>query len=110
MGFRDFFKKISKKEEDEVVEFPEEAMGPENKVTVRVETLTNFIDTERIARLLRDGNIVFLKVANLQKKDIGEFQNCIQKLKRLCSQGGWDIVGIEEGYLVLTPSFARVER
>jgi len=109
MGFMDFFKKLGKREE-EVVEFPEEVIEPGNKVTVRIETLANFIDTERVARLLREGNIVFLKVADMQKKDLGEFQNCVQKLKRLCNQGGWDIAGIEEGYLVLTPTFARIER
>jgi SepF-like predicted cell division protein (DUF552 family) len=110
MSFMDIFKKLGKGQEEEVVEFPEEVTEGEKKVTVRIETLENFIDAERVARLLRDGNIVFLKVGDLQKKDLGEFQNCVQKLKRLCSQGGWDIVGVEEGYLVLTPTFAKIER
>lgn len=111
MGIKEFFKKLGKrKDEEEIVEFPEEMIEPGKKITVRVETLTNFIDTERVGRLLKEGNIVFLKVAKLREKDLGEFQNCVQKLKRICVQNNWDIAGVEEGYIILTPTFARIER
>lgn len=100
--------KVFKREED-VVEFPEETEEAK-QVTVRIETLRDFVDTERIARLLKEGNIIFLKVGELQRHDLGEFQNSVQKLKRFSNQYGWDIVGMEEGYLVMTPNFAKIER
>ena len=102
----DIFKVFRRQEEVEVPEETEEA----KQVTVRIETLRDFIDTERIARLLKEGNIVFLKVGELQRHDLGEFQNSVQKLKRFSNQYGWDIVGMEEGYLVMTPNFAKIER
>ena len=103
----DIFKVFKKNEE--VIEVPEET-DESKQVTVRIETLKDFVDTERIARLLKDGNIIFLKVGELQKHDLGEFQNSVQKLKRFSNQFGWDIVGMEEGYLVITPNYAKIER
>lgn len=108
MGLLDDVFKLLKREE-EVIEVPEEA-EEQKQVTVRIETLRDFVDTERVARLLKEGNIVFLKVAELQRHDLGEFKNCVQKLKRFSNQYGWDIVGMEEGYLVMTPNFAKIER
>jgi SepF-like predicted cell division protein (DUF552 family) len=104
---QDIFRKV--RSEEEAVELPEE-QEEQRKVTVRVETLKDFVDIDRISRLLRDGNIVFLKARDLQRTDLGEFQNCVQKLKRICGQYNWDIVGTEEGYLVVTPTFAKIER
>ena len=100
---------LGKKDED-VVEVQPEDETPISEVLVRIETLRDFVDVDRISRLLKDGNIVFLKTKELQRKDIGEFQNCVQKLKRVAQQFGFDIAGTEEGYLVMTPTFAKIER
>ena len=102
---RDIFSKKS----EEMLEVPvdEESKKP---VMVRIETLRDFVDIDRITRLLKDGSIVFLKTRDLQKKDLGEFQNSVQKLKRISSQQGFDIAGTEEGYIVVTPAFAKISR
>ena len=83
------------RKKEEMVEFPEEEKE-KKQILVRVETLKDFVDTERISRLLKDGNIVFLKVAELQRHDLGEFRNCVEKLKRNSRRFGWDIVGLED--------------
>ncbi len=93
----------------ETVELPVEE-PPTEKVTVRVERLGGFDDVERIVKLVKDGNVVFLKTKDIQKRDLGEFQNSLQKMKRICMQNNFDIVGTEEGYLIITPKFARIER
>ena len=105
MGILDIFKK---KEEGMVEISPEEE--EKRQVTIRIENLTGFVDVERIAKLLKEGNIVLLNTKELQKKDLGEFQNSVRKLQRMCSQFRWDIVGTEDGYLVLTPNFAKIAR
>ncbi|MEM5829552.1 MAG: cell division protein SepF [Candidatus Aenigmatarchaeota archaeon] len=102
-----FIKKLFRKEEP--IELPTEE-EPVQPVYVRIENLKDFVDIERITKLLREGNIVFLKTKELQKTDLGEFQNCVQKLKRVSNQYGFDIAGTEEGYLVLTPNFAKIVR
>ena len=97
------------KREDEIMEYTEEAEQAQ-PMMVRIETLVDFVDIDRIARLLKEGNIVFLKTAELQRQDLGEFQNCVQKLKRVCSQNNWDLAGTKEGYIILTPTFAKIQR
>jgi SepF-like predicted cell division protein (DUF552 family) len=106
--FKELFKKMRKKEEVEEVEIPAEEPG--KQVTVRIENLTGMIDVDRIGRLVKDGNILFLKTKELRRKDIGQFQNTVLKLKRVCTQFGWDIVGTEDGYLIVTPPFAKIVR
>jgi SepF-like predicted cell division protein (DUF552 family) len=102
-----FLKKLLGKEEP--VELPAEE-EPVQPIYVRIENLKDFVDIERITKLVKDGNIVFLKTKELQRTDLGEFQNCVQKLKRVSNQYGFDIAGTEEGYLVVTPSFAKIAR
>ena len=67
-------------------------------------------DVDRVAKMVREGNIMFLKIKDLQKRDLGLLQSTVQKLKRICSQSGWEVVGLEEGYLIVTPSFVKIER
>lgn len=127
MGFLDSLKKLFKREEEQVelpAESPE-AMGAgevagmgvgavgaagTDKIMVRVENLGGVNDVERIERMVKQGSIVFLKIADLQKKDLGQFKQTVDMLRRRCIQFGWDIVGIEDGYMVITPKFAKIMR
>ena len=81
-----------------------------DRVTVRVENLGGINDVERMEKLLKEGNILFMKISELQKRDLGQFKQSIQMLKRRAIQFGWDIVGIEDGYIVMTPKFAKIIR
>ena len=103
----DLFKGSGQEETVEVPEVPEENA---QQVTIRIEKIRDFVDVDRIGRLVRDGNIVFIKTRDLQKKDLGEFQNCVQKLKRVTSQFGFDLAGTEDGYLLVTPPFAKIAK
>jgi SepF-like predicted cell division protein (DUF552 family) len=100
---------LFKRKDEEMMELPVEGEQMQ-QVMVRIETLRDFVDIDRVARLVKDGSIVFLKTKDLQRKDLGEFQNCVQKLKRVSNQFGFDIAGTEEGYLVVTPTFAKIHR
>lgn len=104
MPIRDLFKRGREEVELPVGEAPAE------KINVRIESLQGLIDVEKITKLVREGNILFLKTKELQKKDLGQLQATVQRLKRVCSQHDWDIAGTEDGYLVLTPKFAKIER
>ena len=105
-------KKPKQEEEssEDFVELDENMLNQETKVGVRIETLKDFLDTERIQNLLRDGNVIFLRVRGLRNKDIAELKRSIEKLKKTCVAMNGDIAGIDEDFLVLTPKFARVYR
>lgn len=109
MGLKSWIRNKLVEKNDEKVEFDEEPEGQE-KLNVRIDHLTSTEDVERIAKLVKEGNIMFLKIKDLQQRDLGLLQTTIQKLKRVCTQSGWDVVGLEDGYLVVTPGFAKVER
>ena len=98
-----------KKEGPEEMEL-EPRSEPGHHISVRVETLNGINDVERIARLVKDGSILFLRLKDLQRRDVGEFQNTLQKMKRVCIQFNWDMTVVEDGYLVVTPQFAQVEK
>jgi len=110
MGFFDKLKDVFKSEEEQMELPAEQPEGPAEKVMIRVENLTGVNDVERVEQLIKGGNILFLKVVDLQKKDIGQFKQTVQMLKRRAIQFGWDMVGIEDGYMVITPKFAKIVR
>ncbi len=99
-----------KEEEEEFLEIPESVLSEQQKLNVRIESLRDFVDTERIQQFLREGNIVFLRIKDLRNKDLGELKRAVDKLRKTCLASGGDIVGIEEDYLILTPNFARIYR
>ncbi len=109
MALKDLIPSFKKPSEEESMEVTLEE-EPTEKINVRIENLTGTIDVERVGRLLKEGNIVFLKSKELQRKDLGQFQIAVQRLNRLCKQFGFDIVATTEGYLVCTPRFAQIAR
>ncbi len=97
-----------KKKEEEFVEVPFEEET--DRVDIRIENFEGLIDVDRITKLVKKGSIVFLKTKNIQKRDLGQFQAGVTKLKKICDSYGWDIVGTEEGYILITPRFVKIAR
>lgn len=108
MGLFDFLR-FGKKPADDAVEFPEDT-EPRERLSVRIENVNGLGDVERVGGYLKQGSVVLVKVRDLQKKDVGLFQTSLQKMKRLSTQFNWDMVALQEGYVIMTPSFARIER
>lgn len=95
---------------EEFVEIDESILGGEHKVNVRIETLKDFIDVDRIQQMVREGNVIFLKIRELRNKDISELKRAVEKLRRTCVAMNGDIVGVDEDFLIVTPSFAKIWR
>jgi SepF-like predicted cell division protein (DUF552 family) len=101
-----------KKEEpkEEFFEIDTSALAEERKVNVRIENLKDFSDTDRIQQMLRDGNVIFLRIKDLREEDISELKRAVDRLKKTCTAMNGDMVGVDEDFLIITPSFARVYR
>ncbi len=82
----------------------------EGRITIRIDKLEEFSDTERVVRHLREGSLVFLKIKDLRDKDMGELKRAVEKIKKTIIAIGGDIVGVEQDWLVLTPEYAKIER
>jgi SepF-like predicted cell division protein (DUF552 family) len=100
--------KVSKKEEGFVE--VETGFEEEGKVVVKIETLKDYSDVDRVLQFLREGNIIFLRIKDLRSKDINELKRAVEKIKKTCAAMDGDIVGVEEDFLVITPKFARIYR
>lgn len=113
MALKDILQKIKPTKEEkgeEFVEIDSALAQEERKISVKVENLTGFVDTERVQQLLREGNVIFLKIKDLRNKDINELKRCVERLKKTCLAMNGDMVGVDEDFLIITPDFARVFR
>ena len=80
------------------------------RVGIKIDKLTDFSDTDRILRAIRDGSVVFLRLKALKDKDMGELKRAIERLKKTVLAQNGDIVGVEQDWLILTPEFALVHK
>lgn len=113
MVLEKLFKKIKTEEAEkgeEFVEIDAAALKEERGVNVRIETLEDYVDTDRIQGLVREGNVVFLRIKKLRQKDISELKRAVDKLRKTCIAMNGDIVGVDEDFLIITPQFAHIYR
>lgn len=102
----------TKKEEspEEYLELNEDMMRSDGRIGVKIETLGGYNDTDRIQRVVREGNVVFLRIKELRAKDIAELKKSVDKLRKTCTAMDGDIVGVEDEFLVITPQHVQIYR
>jgi SepF-like predicted cell division protein (DUF552 family) len=111
MPLKKILEKFKKKEEKaEEIEIGEEAFKEEIKPKIRIEKLGSYADVPKIQEFLRSGEIVFLSIKDLKNSNLNELKKAVDKLKNTVSAIDGDIVGIDDSYLLLTPSYARIQR
>lgn len=82
----------------------------QGKIGIRIESLEEFSDSEKILRFLREGSIVMLKIKALKEKDLSELKRAVDRLKRTILAQNGDLVGVEQDWLLLVPERAVVHR
>lgn len=102
--------KFKKTKAEEVIELEPTHFDEKVGVIVKIENMESYADADRIQGMVRNGNVVFLKIKELREKDINELKRSVDKLRKTCSAMNGDIVGVDEDYLIITPSFARIYR
>lgn len=103
-------KRRSKKSGEGFIEIDSSFLVEERKINVKVESLKSYSDVEKIQNLVREGNIVFLKIKDLKSKDLNSLKRAIERLRKTCMAIDGDIVGVDEDYVVICPSYAKVFR
>lgn len=85
--------------------------GSQSKIIVRSYVIEDFSDIKGILDALREGyTIALVNIRPLKEKDIVELKRAISKLKKTCDAIEGDIAGVDEDYIVVTPSFASIYR
>lgn len=111
MGLRDTLNKILPSKPSGEEEFVEVTAAPENNnVSVKIDSLASYSDTDRIQQTLREGTVIFLRIRDLREKDINELKRSVEKLRKTITAMDGDVVGVDEDFLVLTPKFAKIYR
>ena len=100
-------------EEDQYVEL--ELPGAEietgkSKILIQVEKLNDYMDSDRIQKKVREGNILLVRIKELKDKDIGELKRAIARIRKTCIAVNGDIAGVSDEWIIVTPSFAKVHR
>lgn len=106
-----FGKGVGKLAEGEFIELDTASVEtPSGKIPIKVDKIEDFADSDRIQKAIRDGSIVLVKIKALKEKDISELKRAIDKLRKTCVAINGDIAGIDDNWIILTPSFAHVAR
>jgi SepF-like predicted cell division protein (DUF552 family) len=104
------FKFLRKKREENPEYIEVEGLTGETEIKVKVDSINEFKDANRIQGLIREGNIVFAKISELKKKNVNELKRAIDKIKITCEAIGGDLVGVDEDYLIITPANVKIVR
>ena len=97
--------------EDEYLEIDVNQEKKENKVVVKLFNLNDYEDSNQILNALREGyTIAVIDIRTLKKKDPIELKRAISKIKKTTDALEGTIAGFGENIVVVTPSFAKVEK
>ncbi len=116
MGLRDMFSKGGEEydefagEEYMEVNLMDAEQRKMGKIGIRIESLEEFSDAERVLKQVREGSVIFLNIKTLRDKDMGELKRAVDKLKKGVSANNGDIAGAEQDWLILTPHYAAIHR
>jgi SepF-like predicted cell division protein (DUF552 family) len=104
--------KIPEEKTEEYVEVgPETPSEGKAKILVKPFSINDFDDIKPILDSLREGyTIALINIKPLKEKDLVELKRAINKLKKTTDAIEGDIAGFGEDYIVVTPSFATVQR
>jgi len=101
---------IEEMEPNEYVELDSVNEAEASKVKIRVHTLHEYGDAEKVQSMLRDQNIVWVKIKPLKDKDMTDLKRAIERIKKTVRSIDGDVAGIDEDWLIATPSYAHVHR
>ena len=114
MAFKSFKKMFGSKDDlvdDEYLEIDINQEKKENKVVVKLFNLNDYEDSNHILNSLREGyTIAVIDIRTLRKKDPIELKRAISKIKKTTDALQGTIAGFGENIVVVTPSFAKVEK
>ena len=68
--------------EDEYVEIDHDEKAETKKVPIHIEKITEYADSDRIQRKLRDGAVMLVRVKELKDKNVAELKRAIERIKK----------------------------
>ncbi|MFB6294315.1 MAG: cell division protein SepF [Candidatus Nanohaloarchaea archaeon] len=97
-------------DEDDYVELDEMTEEESGEVKIRVHTLNEYGDVEPVQDMIRNGEIVWVKIGPLRNKDMTDLKRAIDRIKKTVRSVDGDVAGIDEDWLIATPDYAHIHR
>lgn len=96
--------------DDDFVELDAEMTETDEKVVIRAETLKEFDDVETVQEHLRNNHIVWVNIQPLKKKAMTDLKRAVKRLKKTVKSIDGDMAGVDEEWIIVSPSYAEIER
>lgn len=97
--------------EDDYLEIDLDKEEKENKVLVKLFVLKKYEDVNIILNSLREGfTIAVIDIKILKQKDPIELKRAVSKIKKTSDALEGNIAGFGENLLIVTPSFAQIQK
>lgn len=112
-NIKNFFKSSPRDDflEDDYLEIDLDKEKKENKILVKLFVLNNYEDSNIVLNALREGyTIAIVEIKNLKKKDPIELKRAISKIKKTVDAMEGSIAGFGESTVIITPSFAKIDK
>ena len=81
-----------------------------DKLSIEVEKIQDFSDSDRIQKKIRDGKILLVKIKDLKQKNMSELKRAVARIRKTCLAINGDIAGIGDDWIIVTPAVAKVHR
>ena len=101
---------LGKKDDDKYVEMTPEDVKTDERVTLQIDRIEAFSDSERVLNKLRAGDIVLVKIKHLRDKDDAEFKRAMQRIKKTCGTLNGKIGALGNDWVLLTPNYASIQK
>ncbi len=99
-----------KSEEPSYIELDMQKPQHNGKISIQVESMEDYSDSERIQNKVRDGYILLVKIRDLKNKDLAELKRAVARIRKTSTASNGDIAGIGEDWLLVTPASARIQK
>jgi len=111
----DKFKKVFSGQEEgsdeDYLEIDLDKEEKDSKVLVKLFALKKYEDINPILNVLREGyTIGIIDIKTLKQKDPIELKRAVSKIKKTTEALEGNIAGFGENLLIVTPSFAKIQR
>ncbi|MBI2583976.1 MAG: cell division protein SepF [Candidatus Aenigmarchaeota archaeon] len=81
-----------------------------HKIPIQVDKISEYADSDRIQRKVREGAIMLVKVRELKDKNINELKRAVERIRRTTEAIGGEIVGAGDDWIIVSPSIAKIMR
>lgn len=81
------------------------------RLNIKTAELKDLSDVKEILNDFREGNVIIIvKIKELREKSMKDLKKAIDRFKTHCATTGADLAGIDEDWIILSPSNARIVR